>query len=64
MTQFNVKGKSISIHNDGQVFVNGSTTNIKQWRSDFKRYSNLYGSEIKELKGKELIDVLKIKGFL
>lgn len=64
MPDYNLKGKRVSVKPDGKIFVNGTDTKIKQWTSDSKRYSNSYGSEMKELAGKPLEEALKLKGFL
>ncbi len=64
MREYKVNGKKITIHNDGIIFVDGRNTRIKQWNSDKKRYSNLSGSEIKELKDLDIQSVLELKGFL
>jgi len=64
MVSFNVQGKKISVHGDGQVFVNGKDTGLKQWSSDPKRWSNLFGSEQKDLRGLSLEEVLRFKGYI
>lgn len=65
MTQTIKFGKNtISIHSDGQIFVNGNFTGIIQWKSDPKRYKNRLGTEIAELKDKSLEVVLKLRGYL
>jgi hypothetical protein len=64
MRQYKINGKQVNIHNDGIIFVNGKNTQIKQWKSDKKRYSNLSGSELKELKNLDVQTALELKGFL
>lgn len=59
-----IQGKKVSVHSDGHIFVNGSDTKLKVWKSDDKRYSNLSGQEQKELKGQSLESALTIKGLL
>lgn len=57
------KGKNISVHEDGHIFVDGKDTKLKQW-SCGNRYSNLNGQEDKNIKGKGLIEALYLKGFV
>jgi len=64
MTQYKINGKKVNVHGDGMIFVNGTNTRIKQWKSDKTRYSSLSGSEIKVLKGLSLECALELKGFL
>lgn len=59
-----LKGKKVSVHADGHVFVEGRDTKLKVWKSDETRYSNLSGQEQRELKGKSLESALASKGFL
>ena len=59
-----LRGKKVSVHNNGQVFVKGSDTGLYQWQSDPKRWKNSSGQELSDLKGKSLEDVLKIKGHI
>jgi hypothetical protein len=63
-TILNIKGRKISIHNDGQIFVDGKNTNLKQWQSDPKRYSNLHGQEQADVRGQTLETALMLRGFL
>jgi hypothetical protein len=56
--------KEIRVYDNGDVYVDGSYTNLRQWSSDPKRWSNGSGQEIKDLKGKDLEQVLKIRGYL
>ncbi len=65
MATFDLKGHRVSIHpNNGQLFVDGKDTGLKQWRSDAKRWSDLNGSEQKNLRGKSLEEMLVIKGYI
>jgi hypothetical protein len=65
MKVFSIRGKRVSIFNDGQIFVSGNSTNIKVWNSDSKRYSNVKsGAEIKEINGLALEDALYLKGLV
>ena len=59
-----MRGKKVSVHDNGEIFVDGSKTELKQWKSSPKRYSNLSGQEQKDLKGKTLEEALYLKGFL
>ena len=59
-----IGGKNINIHSDGSIYVNGKATGFKQWESNSKRYSNLYGQEIHELSGLDLESALRLKGIL
>lgn len=59
-----IKGKKVSIHGDGKIFVNGKSTNLKQWESSPTEYSNFAGRHQKELSGKAVDEVLVIRGFL
>jgi hypothetical protein len=54
----------VTVHHDGWVWVNGSSTGIKQWDSNPKKWSNSGGQEIKELSGMSLEEVLKFKGYI
>ena len=40
-----LRGKKVSVHGDGEIFVDGKKTNLKQWKSSPTRYSNLSGQE-------------------
>lgn len=57
------KGKRISVHADGHIFVDGKDTKLRQWDCG-NRYSNLHGQEDKEIKGKGLIEALYLKGLV
>ncbi len=57
-------GKKIIIHSDGEVFVNGNRTGLKQWQSSSSRYSNLSGTEQKDIKGFGIEDALWKRGLL
>lgn len=60
-----ISGKKITIHSsNGQMFVNGRDTQLYQWKSDPKRWKNQGGSDISELKGKSIEEVLKYKGHI
>ena len=63
MATFKIKGKKISVHSDGLIFVDGMSTRIRQWDCG-NRYSNPSGQEIKDLKGMSLQDALYFKGLL
>lgn len=64
MQQYKIKGKKVTIHNDGYIYLNGNSTGIKQWKSDKRRYSNLGGTEQKELKNLDIQTVLELKGLM
>ena len=65
MKTFSLRGKTVSIHNDGEIFVNGNATGIKQWLSDSKQYSSVgSGSKIPELSGQDIESALILKGWL
>jgi len=63
MADINHKGKRISVHADGRIFVDGKDTRLKQWDCG-NRYSNLSGQEDKAIKGKGLLEALYLKGFI
>ncbi len=62
--EYTIKGRRVSIHSNGQIFVDGRDTKIKQWSSSATRYSNLSGQEQKDISGKKLEDALMLRGFL
>ena len=64
MQQYKIKGKKVTIHNDGYIYLNGNSIGLKQWKSDKRRYSNLGGTEQKELKNLDIQTVLEFKGLL
>ena len=64
MQQYKIKGKKVTIHNDGYIYVNGSSIGLKQWESDKKRYSNLSGTEQKDFRNLDLQTILEFKGLL
>lgn len=65
MQSYSIRGKSVKVHNDGSIFVNGNSTGIKQWSSSSTRYSNASsGSEIKEMSGLDIEAALMRKGWL
>ncbi len=64
MAEFKLRGKKVSVHSDGHIFVDGRCTGIKQWKSSSTKYSNLSGQEQKDLKGSVLEDALCLRGFL
>ena len=57
------KDKEISVHSDGKIFVNGKSAGLRQWACG-NRYSDLYGAEQKDVKGKGLIEALQLRGLL
>ncbi len=62
---YNIRGKTVKIFMDGQIFVGGRFTNIKQWESSSKQYSNVNsGAEIKEIRGMDLESALRLKGWV
>jgi len=62
--ELKIKGKRVSIHGDGSIFVDGKDTNLKRWSSCATRYSNRYGQEQTDLKGMKLEDALYVRGFV
>lgn len=64
MTVRRIKGKNVSIHSDGKIYVDGKGTNLKQWKSSSTEYSNIAGSHQKDLSGELLEDALTIRGGL
>ncbi len=64
MASYNLRGKTVSVHSDGHIFVNGKCTGLKQWSSSSTKYSNLSGQEQKDVKGKTLEEALYLRGFL
>lgn len=61
---YNIKGSRVSIHLNGQIFVDGKDTKLKQWTSSPTRYSNMHGQEQKDISGVKLEDALMLRGFL
>lgn len=59
-----IRGKSVNIYNNGDLWVAGKNTNLRQWESDPKIWANQSGQQIKDLKGKTLEEVLRIKGYI
>jgi hypothetical protein len=59
-----LRGKKESVHVDGEIFVDGKKTNLKQWKSSSTQYSNLSGQEQGDVSGKTLEQALYIRGFL
>lgn len=59
-----LRGKKVSVHADGEIFVDGKKTNLKQWKSSSTQYSNLSGQVQNDVSGKTLEQVLYIRGFL
>lgn len=60
-----MRGKSVNIYNNGDLWVAGKNTGLRQWSSDSKRWSKQSsGSEISELRGKSLEQVLQIRGYI
>jgi hypothetical protein len=59
-----LNGKKVTIHSNGDMYVNGSYTGLRQWSSDPKRWSNDSGREQADLKGKSPEEVLKIRGYI
>ena len=64
MKQFNIRGKSVTVHNDGEIFVNGNATNIKMWSSSSTTYSNLSGQKQNDISGLDLESALLLRGLL
>lgn len=62
--EYTVRGARVSIHLNGQIFVNGKDTKLKQWKSSPTHYSNMHGQEQKDISGKKLEDALMLRGFL
>lgn len=62
-SEFTIRGKKVSVWNNGTIYVNGDKTNLQQWSGE-NRYSDPSGREIKELAGKSLEEVLYIKGYI
>lgn len=59
-----INRKQVVVKHDGYVWVDGTYTKIKQWDSSSTTWSNQSGQEIKELRGKSLEEVLKLKGYI
>ena len=57
-------GKSVNVYDNGDVYVAGTYTNLRQWESNPKRWSNSSGQEISDLNKKSLEEVLKIRGYI
>lgn len=65
MQSYSIRGKSVKIHNDGHIYVNGSSTGIKQWSSSSTRYSNANsGSEVSEISGLNIEAALMRLGWI
>jgi len=54
----------VSIHDDGENFVNGNKTNLKRWKSDPMQYSNLHGRVQPDVSNKAFEQALHLRGFL
>jgi hypothetical protein len=56
------KGKTVNIHGDGWIFVDGNYVyfNGRKVREGYKGYYDQNDSEIKELSGKSLEQVLRL----
>lgn len=63
-TRLGKKSVTVNIYDNGEVWVGGKFTNLKQWGSDHKRWSNGSGQEQSDLKGKSLEQVLQIRGYI
>lgn len=59
-----IRGKTVNIYNNGDLWVGGKNTGLRQWESDPKIWANQSGQQIKDLKGKSIEEVLKIKGYI
>ncbi len=59
-----IRNKRVTIHNNGDVYVDGTYTNLRQWESNQKRWSNGSGQEQSDLKDKSLDEVPKIRGYI
>jgi hypothetical protein len=57
-------GKSVNIYNNGDLWVGGKNTGLRQWKDDPKAWGNQSGQQIKDLYGKSPEEVLKIKGYI
>lgn len=58
-------GKIITIYSDGEIFVNGKATGLRQWSSSSTRYSSIKsGSEQKDIKGLGVEEALWKRGLL
>jgi hypothetical protein len=64
MAEYFLRGKNVSVHSDGRIFVDSKCTGLKQWKSSSTKYSNLSGQEQKDVKGENLEDALYLRGFL
>lgn len=53
-----LNNKRVVVETDGEIIVNGTTTKIKRWSSDSRRYSNLDGRELTEYRGMNLEEML------
>lgn len=62
--EYTIRRKKVTVHSDGQVFVEGRNTGLYRWDSDHTRWKNSSGRELTELKGNGLEKALEIKGFL
>jgi len=62
--ELNIKGRRVSVHNDGKIFVDGKSTGIKRWESSPTRYSNLSGQEQRDISGQTLENAIMLRGFL
>ena len=62
--EMSVGGKKIKIDSNGDIWVNGSSTGLKAWKGDPRRWMTKAGNEITEAKGMSLEQILKFKGFI
>jgi hypothetical protein len=54
----------VAIYNNGDLYVDGSYTELRRWQSSATNWSNSSGQELKDLRGKSLEDVLRYKGYI
>ena len=62
--EIEIQGKEVNIYNNGNLWVGGQNTGLRQWESNPKIWENQSGQQIIDLKGMSLEEVLKFKGYI
>lgn len=59
-----IQGKKVTIHNNGDMYVDRSYTGLRRWINSATNWSNSSGAEISDLSGKSVQEVLQLKGYI
>ena len=62
--EIKIRGKSVNIYNNGDLWFDGKNTGLRQWKDNPKAWGNQSGQQITDLYGKSPEEVLIYKGFL